>query len=110
MAQLFHPFDHAFVAVLNQSRSKVPPAYLRGLEEQLSELPPSYMNDRDTQHGELVTNQRWLNAMAQHHGNVSANLQQSVDMLGLSEPNASSLQSYLSFSAGLTGFYSLPSC
>lgn len=71
LANLCQPFDNAFVAKWNETRSKWPAAHLLNLQKQLADILPSFLNYGDSQLADLQTNQQWIKNMTWQLNNGS---------------------------------------
>lgn len=63
LVNLFRPFDEAFVAIWNKTRSDCSPSYLAALQKQLTDALPTYLNSTENQTADLRTSQQWLRTM-----------------------------------------------
>lgn len=63
LVNLFRPFDEAFVALWNKTRSDCSPSYLAALQKQLTDALPTYLNSTENQTADLRTSQQWLRTM-----------------------------------------------
>lgn len=63
LANLFRPFDDAFIANWNKSRINLPAAHLHTLQKQLADILPSFLNYGDSQLADLRNNQQWIKTM-----------------------------------------------
>ncbi|KAG4437513.1 hypothetical protein IFR05_007023 [Cadophora sp. M221] len=63
LVNLFRPFDEAFVALWNKTRTDCSPAYLSALQKQLNDALPTYLNSTENQTADLRTSQQWLRTM-----------------------------------------------
>lgn len=59
LANLFRPFDDAFTAVWNKTRSHLSPQFTSNLHKQLNELVQSYVC-QDSSFNDVRSNQEWL--------------------------------------------------
>ncbi|KAH6667874.1 hypothetical protein B0J14DRAFT_173818 [Halenospora varia] len=63
LVNLFRPFDEAFVALWNKTRTDCSPAYLAALQKQLNDALPTFLNSTENQTADLRTSQQWLRTM-----------------------------------------------
>jgi len=63
LVNLFRPFDEAFVALWNKTRTDCSPSYLAALQKQLTDALPTYLNSTENQAADLRTSQQWLRTM-----------------------------------------------
>ena len=100
LINLFRPFDDAFVASWNKSRSNWPPAHINSLQKQLTDTPPSLLSYGDSQLHDLRTNQQWLKTMmwqlSVNNSNVNNNGEDSMMFQQYSANMANNLLSGIS--------------
>ncbi|KAF3809675.1 putative transcriptional regulatory protein [Colletotrichum gloeosporioides] len=77
LVNLFHPFDDAFTAVWNKTRSNL---YVSNLQKQLNEVLPTYLC-QDGQLSDLRTNQQWLKTTVWQltHGSMNSQNEESMN-------------------------------
>lgn len=76
MVNLFRPFDDAFTAIWNKTRSNL---YVSTLQKQLNEVLPTYLC-QDGQLSDLRTNQQWLKTTVWQLTHGSMNSQNEENM------------------------------
>lgn len=60
LANLFRPFDDAFVTLWTRVKGEFSQPFVSALQKHLQEALPSYLTSPDAQFAELQTNQQWL--------------------------------------------------
>ncbi|KAG9239272.1 fungal-specific transcription factor domain-containing protein [Amylocarpus encephaloides] len=63
LIKLFKPFDEAFVALWNKTRTDCSPPYLAMLQQQLNDALPAYLGSTENQTADLMTSRQWLKTM-----------------------------------------------
>ncbi|KAH7309605.1 C6 zinc finger domain-containing protein [Stachybotrys elegans] len=79
LISLFRPFDDAFIATWNKTRSHLSPQYISGLHKQVQDLAQSYLC-QDSNFNDLRTNQQWLKNTAWQLSSATPNANNGEDV------------------------------
>lgn len=86
LVNLYRPFDNAFTAVWNKTRSMLSPQFISGLQKQLGDLAQTYAC-QDSNFSDVRTNQQWLkNTVWQLANNGSSSGNGAEDSLSFQYP------------------------